>query len=313
MPIHKLSALGATIVVLLQGAAPAALSPSTEVAWYPQQPEQGILLRLTVAPDTSRIPRADGLAVVGSLAGQTLQFEPLSDGRYQAVAAVPVRSRESLPLTLTMRYEEGDPEHRFIRIPVARAEFPVERLRVARQFVDEPDSALRVRIAAEREAANQVYRRSVETPRIWSGNFARPAAGPITSAFGTERVFNGELQSRHWGVDLDGEQGDPVVAANRGVVALVGDFYYSGNVVYVDHGKGLVTAYLHMSEALVAQGDTVEPGQLVGRIGATGRVTGPHLHWLTRFGRVSVDPMSVLALDLSTFGTPLQPDSVAAP
>ena len=313
MPIHKLGALGATIVVLLQGGAPTALSSGSEVAWYPEQPRQGILLRIAVTPDTALSPRAEGTVVEGSLAGQTLHFELLPDGQYQAVGAVPVRARESLPLTLTIRYEEGQTAHRFIRVPVARADFPVERLRVARQFVDEPDSALRVRIDAERQAANRVHRRSVDTPRIWSGNFARPAAGPITSAFGTERVFNGELQSRHWGVDLDGERGDPVVAANRGVVALVGDFYYSGNVVYLDHGRGLVTAYLHMNEAVVVQGDTVETGQLVGRIGDTGRVTGPHLHWLARFARVSVDPMSVLELDLSTFGAPLKPDSVAAP
>jgi murein DD-endopeptidase MepM/ murein hydrolase activator NlpD len=170
-----------------------------------------------------------------------------------------------------------------------------------------------VRIAAEREATREVYRRSLDTPRVWSGDFVRPAAGPITSAFGTERVFNGELQSRHWGVDLDGDRGDPIVAANRGVVTLVGDFYYSGNVAYVDHGEGLVTAYLHMSEVVISQGDTVEAGQIIGKIGSTGRVTGPHLHWVTRLGRVTIDPMSALALDLSSFGTPLAPDTTAAP
>lgn len=313
MPIPKLAALGATMVVLLQGAAPAAQPPAAEAAWFPQHPRQGILLRLMVTPDTARSSRSLGPRVEGSLAGQALHFEPLADGHYQAVAAVPVSARETIPFLLTITYEKGEPEHRLVRIPVARAEFPVERLRVARQFVEEPDSALRMRIAAEREAANEVHRRSFDTPRIWSGDFARPTEGPVTSAFGTERVFNGELQSRHWGVDLDGEGGDPVVAANRGAVALVGDFYYSGNVVYLDHGEGLVTAYLHMSEALVASGDTVERGQLVGRIGATGRVTGPHLHWLTRFGRVTIDPMSVLELDLSTFGAPQQPDSTVAP
>jgi murein DD-endopeptidase MepM/ murein hydrolase activator NlpD len=251
--------------------------------------------------------------VEGTLAGQPLHFDPLDHGQYQAIAAIPVSARETIPLVLTATYEKGEPEHRFVRIPVAPAEFPVERLRVARQFTEEPDSALRARIAAEREAAREVYRRSQDTPRIWSGDFVRPAAGPITSAFGTERVFNGELQSRHWGVDLDGDRGDSIVAANRGVVALVGDFYYSGNVAYVDHGKGLVTAYLHMSEVVISQGDTVESGQLIGKIGATGRVTGPHLHWVTRLGRVTIDPMSALELDLSSFGTPLSPDTTAAP
>jgi murein DD-endopeptidase MepM/ murein hydrolase activator NlpD len=95
-----------------------------------------------------------------------------------------------------------------------------------------------------------------------------------------------------------------VLAANRGVVALVGDFYYSGRVVYLDHGRGLVTAYLHLSQVDVAAGDTVERGSLVGRVGATGRVTGPHLHWMVRYGRVSLDGLRLLELDLSSFGEP---------
>jgi murein DD-endopeptidase MepM/ murein hydrolase activator NlpD len=92
-----------------------------------------------------------------------------------------------------------------------------------------------------------------------------------------------------------------VLAANRGVVKLVGHFYYSGRVVYLDHGRGLVTAYLHLSEIDVAAGDTLERGGLVGRVGATGRVTGPHLHWMVRYGRVSLDGLRLLDLDLSGF------------
>jgi murein DD-endopeptidase MepM/ murein hydrolase activator NlpD len=313
MSIPKLAALGAVLVVLLPGAAPPLVSLGAAVVWLPEHPRRGTLIRVVIAPDTARAVRSDGAPVEGTLAGQPLHFDPLDLGQYQAIAAIPVGARETIPLVLTVTYEEGEPEHRFVRIPVAPAEFPVERLRVARQFTEEPDSALRARIATEREATREVYRRSQDTPRIWSGDFVRPAAGPITSAFGTERVFNGELQSRHWGVDLDGDRGDPIVAANRGVVALVGDFYYSGNVAYVDHGEGLVTAYLHMSEVVISQGDTVESGQLIGRIGATGRVTGPHLHWVTRLGRVTIDPMSALALDLSSFGTPPPSDTTAAP
>ena len=313
MSIPKLAALGAALVILLPGAAFPPTSPGADVTWSPEHPKQGTLIHVLVAPDTARGAHSAGLPVEGTLAGQPLHFEPLADRHYQAIASIPVSARETIPLVLTVTYEKGEPEHRFIRVPVAPAEFPVERLRVARQFVEQPDSALRARIAMEREATREVYRRSLETPRIWSGDFVRPAAGPITSAFGTERVFNRELQSRHWGVDLDGNRGDPIVAANRGVVALVGDFYYSGNVAYVDHGEGLVTAYLHMSEVVISQGDTVESGQLIGKIGATGRVAGPHLHWVTRLGRVTIDPMSALALDLSMFGRPPPPDTTVAP
>ena len=98
------------------------------------------------------------------------------------------------------------------------------------------------------------------------------------------------------GTDFAGATGAPVRAANRGVVRIVDAFYYGGNVVYIDHGGGLSSAYLHLSEQLVAAGDTVSRGQTIGRVGATGRVTGPHLHLIVRYGGVTVDPLSLFAL-----------------
>ena len=107
-------------------------------------------------------------------------------------------------------------------------------------------------------------------------------------------MFNGAVRSRHFGVDLAGAVGAPVRAANRGVVALVADFLLAGTAVYIDHGEGLVTGYFHLSKSEVAEGDTVARGAIVGRVGATGRVTGPHLHWIARYGTVTVDPLSVV-------------------
>ena len=112
-------------------------------------------------------------------------------------------------------------------------------------------------------------------------------------------MFNGTLTSRHLGVDFRGAVGAPVTAANKGVVALVGDFFLAGNVVYIDHGGGVVTAYFHLSKTMVSQGDTVSRGQEIGLVGSTGRVTGPHLHWSARYGTVTVNP-----LDLTLIGTP---------
>ncbi|MDH5549301.1 MAG: M23 family metallopeptidase, partial [Gemmatimonadota bacterium] len=96
--------------------------------------------------------------------------------------------------------------------------------------------------------------------------------------------------------------GTPVKAANRGVVALTGDFYYAGNVVYLDHGRGLMTVYMHLSQIHVQRGDTVAAGQVIGDVGATGRVTGPHLHWVARYGPISVDPLSLARAALAAFG-----------
>jgi murein DD-endopeptidase MepM/ murein hydrolase activator NlpD len=117
--------------------------------------------------------------------------------------------------------------------------------------------------------------------------------------FGVSRVFNGVVRSRHLGVDFAGARGAPVRAANRGVVALVADLYLSGTTLLIDHGAGLVTGYLHLSRALVAPGDTVARGQLIGRVGASGRVTGPHLHWLAAYGHITFDPLDLLRLNLT--------------
>jgi len=109
-------------------------------------------------------------------------------------------------------------------------------------------------------------------------------------------VFNGQVSSRHMGLDLDGALGDTVVAVSRGVVALVDQFLLAGNIVYLNHGGGLLSGYFHLSEQLVTPGDTVEAGTAIGRVGATGRVTGPHLHWGVRYGSTSVDPRSLPGL-----------------
>ncbi len=105
------------------------------------------------------------------------------------------------------------------------------------------------------------------------------------------------------GTDFAGATGAPVQAANRGVVRIVDSFFYGGNVVYIDHGAGLSSAYLHLSEQLVASGDTVERNQVIGRVGATGRVTGPHLHFIVRYGAVTVDPLSLFAVAGASSGT----------
>lgn len=143
--------------------------------------------------------------------------------------------------------------------------------------------------------AARVSRRAHETPKLWD-EVIFPRESRVTSPFGTGREFNGQVQSRHTGVDLAGAIGAPVHVAADGIVALVDSFHLAGNVVYVNHGAGLVTGYFHLSEALVAEGDEVSAGDVIARVGATGRVTGPHLHWLVRYGSVSIDGMSLLRL-----------------
>jgi len=290
----------------LVGAAPAASAQvsadSVRIRWFPEAPRQGSLVQLAVRLPNTRQTRDVATATVeGHLAGQPLHFEPGADGTYRALGAIPVGSKETIPLMLEVHYANGDVQEPFLRLPVAVTEFAVERLRVAAQFVEPPDSALRVRIAAERARSAAVVRRTHDTPRIWTGGFVMPVEGRVTSPFGQGREFNGRVQSRHYGTDLDGNTGTPVVAPSRGLVALTDDTYYGGQVVYLDHGRGLVSAYMHLSEILVARGDTVEQGQVIGKVGATGRVTGPHLHWLVRYGPVLVDPMTLFEIEPAAF------------
>src|SRR5207253_10868645 len=177
-----------------------------------------------------------------------------------------------------------------------RRHAPRERLRVAPDLAQPPDS-LDERIREEQELVTGVRHQAHDGPRLWVEPFVRPRSSAVRDRFGVARVFNGVLRSRHMGVDFAGRRGATVRAANRGVVALVADLYLGGTTVLIDHGAGLVTGYLHLSRALVAVGDTVGRGQLIGYVGASGRVTGPHLHWLAAYGRITFDPLGLVGLD----------------
>lgn len=228
--------------------------------------------------------------VEGSAAGEPLHFHRQPNGRYTALIAAPIAGEDTLRVSIVV-----DADTTVFRLALAEGSYRHEQLRVAPKFA-KPDSAAQARILGEIDQARAISRHAHETPRLWQGAFLAPRPGRVTSRFGTAREFNGEVQSRHMGTDFTGKVGAPVRATNRGVVALVADFYLAGTAVYIDHGEGLVTGYFHLSRALVAPGDTVRRGQLIGRVGQSGRVTGPHLHWVARLGNVSVDPASLLTL-----------------
>lgn len=251
-----------------------------DVSWRPGAPRQGSLVVVWA-------PRA----ALGELAGEPLHFE---DG--QALAAVPLDAADSLELHLVVRHN-GVIEGTTAILPVAERRRPSgERLRAPDRFTPPPDSALLVRVTRERGLSRDAARRAHDVPRLWREPFRRPRDTRVTSPFAAGREVNGVWRSTHSGMDLAGHSGAPVRAANRGVVALVGDFFYGGISVYVHHGAGLMTVYQHLSRHLVAVGDTVERGQIIGRVGATGRVTGPHLHWQAQYGGIAFDPSDLLTL-----------------
>ena len=297
------SRLACALAFLLFASPLAAQSP--RVITTPARPVRGQLFTVTV-----RVP--DSARVEGAVAGEPLHFRRVADAavkptgakrtgvkaparargiRYDAIAAAPIDGPDTLSLRVVAR---GDT----VTVPLRTApgNYRTETLRVAPEFGREPDSALAKRIADEGAKARAIGVAAHDTPRLWRSAWLLPRPGRVTSGFGTARTFNGAVQTRHMGVDFAGATGAPIRVANRGVVALVADFYLAGRAVYVDHGDGLVTGYFHMSRADVAQGDTVARGQIIGRVGHSGRVTGPHLHWVMRYGGVTVDPRSVMTL-----------------
>jgi murein DD-endopeptidase MepM/ murein hydrolase activator NlpD len=149
----------------------------------------------------------------------------------------------------------------------------------------------------DREAADLQRLWNAPAPqRLWSGPFARPVPGRATSIFGTRSIFNGKPRSPHGGADFLSPAGTPIRAPNGGRIVLARDLYFSGNTVVIDHGLGLFSLLAHLSVIDVHEGDIVVTDAVVGRVGATGRVTGPHLHWAVRASGARVDPLSLLAL-----------------
>ena len=260
----------------------------------PRNPTPGGFVRLRVTSDATG---SDSIrAVSGTMAGEPLHFVRSKDRSFHALGAVPVDSAARTTVQVIVARASGRADTLLKTIELPSFPPPTEKLDVAARFGQPLDSALEVRVAGEGAKAREIGRRSHDTPRLWRAPFIRPRASAITSRFGTGRTFNGQVTSRHLGVDFRGVTGDAVRAANRGVVALVDTFYLGGRIVYVDHGEGLVTAYMHLSKPLVAVGDTVARGQRIGLVGATGRVTGPHLHWAARYGTLTANPLDLLAL-----------------
>lgn len=269
-------------------------APSVVLRTTPETPARGSAVWLRVEDDWSRNDQSRLTSVEGEAAGEPLHFESAERG-FTALLGVPVEGGDTLSVTLHLS-RPGRADTNVVALPVRQPSYPREQITVPPRMV-QYDSATRARVESEHARARQVSRRSHETPRLWSGPLTLPRSSRITSPYGGAREYNGQVTSRHTGTDFAGAVGAPIVAAARGVVALVADFYLAGHAVYLDHGAGLVTGYFHLNQVTVVEGDTVRAGQRIGAVGRTGRVTGPHLHWIMRYGSISVDPMTLVELE----------------
>jgi murein DD-endopeptidase MepM/ murein hydrolase activator NlpD len=181
-------------------------------------------------------------------------------------------------------------------VTVGKATYRIITLSVPRKYT-EPDAETLARIKREQELKNGVFAR-VSPERAWAGRFVAPVAGGTSEVFGTQRTFNGVRQGVHQGLDYRAPTGTPVAAMNSGQVILARELFFEGNCVVIDHGQGLLTLYLHLSQFKIKEGESVKRGQVIGLSGATGRVTGPHLHAAVRWRGVYLNPATLLTLTL---------------
>lgn len=266
-----------------------------EIALLPQQPapHTGQLwpARLRLSPAAAR--RAGGRLWV-SWRGAVFWAYRVSDDVYEALLPTPLEA-QSEPLWLEVYDTMG---HVHLAVDVEDKVYPVSKLSVAPRFSVAPPP----RVGREHAVIAAALQYS-QPQRLFGEGFIKPCAGQSTSPFGVRRTFNGVTRTRHLGLDLQSPDGEPVWATNDGVVVLAAvDFFYTGNAVFLDHGEGLSTAVFHLSEILVRTGQKVHRGEILGRSGSTGRVTGPHVHFSVKLAGHYVDPVDLLDWTPEPFG-----------
>ena len=208
--------------------------------------------------------------------------------------AIPFRTAPR-PAKLMLSWTNAAGDHsRTIPFRIVAGKYKTDELKVDSSRVN-PNKKNIERAQKEARKIKRVYAEG-SIARLWDGEFQLPMTSDITSPFGNKRVFNGQLKSFHNGVDFRARSATPVYAANSGVVKMAENLFYSGNAVVIDHGTGIFTIYAHLSGIDVTAGQLVEKGQRLGLTGATGRVSGPHLHWGVKVKGVAVNPMQLIQL-----------------
>jgi murein DD-endopeptidase MepM/ murein hydrolase activator NlpD len=222
-------------------------------------------------------------------------------GIYCGLVAIPL---DTAPQNTTIELEWTDSRGRqstSVPVSIIDGKYKSENLSVAPRHVKLSQTNLE-RVGREKKEIRRIYSSSSEE-RLWYGIFKKPLETQPTSVFGTRRLFNDQHQSSHRGIDFRAPIGTPIHASNSGVVRLAQNLFYSGNIIIVDHGKGIFTNYAHLSKIQVVVGQQIARGQQIGLSGASGRVSGPHLHWGVRVSGVYVDPSQFLNVISALLGS----------
>jgi murein DD-endopeptidase MepM/ murein hydrolase activator NlpD len=251
------------------------------------------------SPELIRVEAGNSSGIAGEWLGRKLEFFRGRDGRaWFALAGVDVEAAVGAStLKITLHLKSGEVRELSESVSIEADHYKTGALTVEPKFVSPGPDELK-QIAEDKMVKEKIFAVSAAQP-LWSASFRAPVATEPSDSFGTRRTFNGKLASIHKGTDFRAPSGTPVKAGNNGVVVLARPLYYEGGCVVIDHGLDLYTISMHLSRIDVKEGQKVATGDQLGLSGATGRVTGPHLHWSVRWQGASLDPAKLLRLDLN--------------
>jgi murein DD-endopeptidase MepM/ murein hydrolase activator NlpD len=290
--LRRASRAALVLLLLLLLLPPAAAADRLSVTWNPARPRAGDVAWLHVrgASETA--------VVEGSVAGRPLTFFPYGGGHAALVGLDIDVKPGTQPWRVAVLETGAEPRRVGGKVTIVPRWFSVQRLTVPPGMADlDPETERRA--VSEGERLRTLYR-TISPERLWRGRFVRPVAGEdAPTGFGARRVINGRPRAPHAGADYRAPLGTPVVAVNSGRVALVGDYFFPGRLVVLDHGLGLYTLYFHLDTVAVTEGERADRGQTLGTVGMTGRTTGPHLHFGAQLGAARIDPAALLRLRLA--------------
>ncbi len=266
--------------------------PITGITLSSQEAVNGSLLLLQIETDKLSPPVRDMRLTFQQREYPVYPHPGKPAGNYFGLIPIPFRAAPG-PTALVLAWANAAGEHRRkISFRIVAGKYKTDELKVDSSRVN-PNKKSIERAQKEARKIKRIYAGG-NIERLWEGDFQLPMTSDITSPFGNKRVFNGQLKSFHNGVDFRARTANPVFAANSGVVKLAENLFYSGNAVVIDHGTGIFTIYAHLSRIDVTAGQQIEKGQRLGLTGATGRVSGPHLHWGVKINGVAVNPMQLI-------------------
>ena len=259
-------------------------SYALDIELKPDEVNPGDIIFLKAGNDTTSYPEAEFL---------DKKFKFYSTGKEYLIALVPVEV-STPPGDYTVSIKDGE-ESQILNVKVKSYEFPSKKLTVSEKKVT-LSAVDEKRVEEEYLLQQKIWKMGTE--KAWNGGFIMPTDTPVSEKFGVKRIFNEKKTSLHRGIDLKGKTGTPVRAINSGKVVLRKNLFYGGDTLVLDHGMGLLSVYMHLSEFNVPEDAVVEKGEIVGLVGMTGRATGPHLHMSVKLQGVSVNPLALVGLDL---------------